>query len=202
MTHTLPELPYKLDALEPYIDAKTMEIHHGKHHAGYVAKLNAVLEKHSELRNKDVDELLMDIDSIPEDVRNVVINNGGGHSNHSKFWLWLSPKKQSPEGKIKKSIEKNFGSFDKFKEQFSNAAAARFGSGWAWLVFHEGKLEIISTPNQDSPVMDGKIPILGLDVWEHAYYLKYQNKRPEYVEAFFNIINWKKVNEIYEKAEN
>ncbi|MBS3099067.1 superoxide dismutase [Candidatus Pacearchaeota archaeon] len=200
MTHTLPKLPYAYSALEPYIDAKTMEIHYTKHHQGYVDKLNKALENNKELQNKDIEEILSNIDSIPKEIKNAIINNGGGHVNHSLFWEILSSKKQSPEGEIKKAIEKEFSSFEKFKEQFINVAMTRFGSGWAWLVLNDGKLEIMSTPNQDSPIMDSKIPILGLDVWEHAYYLKYQNRRPEYIEAFFNIINWKKVEELYEKA--
>ena len=202
MTHTLPKLPYAYSALEPYIDAKTMEIHYTKHHQGYVDKLNKALENNKELQNKDIEEILSNIDSIPKEIKNAIINNGGGHVNHSLFWEILSSKKQSPEGEIKKAIEKEFSSFEKFKEQFINVAMTRFGSGWAWLVLNDGKLEIMSTPNQDSPIMDSKIPILGLDVWEHAYYLKYQNRRPEYIEAFFNIINWKKVEELYEKDTN
>jgi len=197
MTHELPSLPYEFNALEPYIDAKTMEIHHGKHHAGYITKLNTALEKHPELKEKSVEELLTDTDSIPEDIKTAVINNGGGHANHSLFWEILSPKKQKCSGKILKEIEKEFGSFEEFKKKFSEAATARFGSGWAWLVLKDNKLEIISTANQDSPLMDNKKPLLGLDVWEHAYYLKYQNKRPDYIEAFWNIINWKKVGELY-----
>jgi len=202
MTHTLPKLPYAYSALEPYIDAKTMEIHYTKHHQGYVDKLNKALENNKELQNKDIEEILSNIDSIPKEIKNAIINNGGGHVNHSLFWEILSSKKQSPEGEIKKAIEKEFSSFEKFKEQFINVAMTRFGSGWAWLVLNDGKLEIMSTPNQDSPIMDSKIPILGLDVWEHAYYLKYQNRRPEYIEAFFNIINWKKISELYEEAMN
>lgn len=198
MAHELPNLEYEFGALEPHIDAETMEIHHNKHHAGYVAKLNAALKGHSKLQEMSVDDLIRDIDSIPEDIRTAVINNGGGHSNHSMFWEWMSPEGGGePSGKIGEAISKTFGSFDEFKNKFGEAAATRFGSGWAWLVFDNGGLEIISTPNQDSPLMDGKIPLLGLDVWEHAYYLKYQNKRPDYVIAFWNVVNWEKVEELY-----
>jgi len=199
MAHELPKLEFEYNALEPHIDAKTMEIHYTKHHAGYVKKLNAALEG-TDLAEKPVEEILKDIESVPEEKRSAIINNGGGHVNHTLFWSILSPEKQNPEGKIAEAIEKDLGGFEKFKEDFSNVAATRFGSGWAWIVVSDGKLEITSTPNQDSPLMDGKVPVLGLDVWEHAYYLNYQNKRPEYVEAFFNIINWAKVSELYEKA--
>jgi len=197
MTFELMKLPYEYNALEPYIDAKTMEIHHSKHHAGYVAKLNVAIEKHPELKKRPAEELLSDIDNIPEDIRTIVINNAGGVVNHNFFWNILSPKKQKPSEKITKAIDKHFGSFDEFKKKFGETATARFGSGWAWLVFHKGKFEIISTPNQDSPLMDEKVPILGLDVWEHAYYLKYQNKRQEYVDAFWNVVNWEQVEKLY-----
>jgi superoxide dismutase, Fe-Mn family len=199
MKHELPKLSFDYDALEPNIDARTMEIHHTKHHQAYIDKLNAALEKHPELKEKSVEELLREIDDIPEDIRDAVINHGGGHANHTFFWEILGPEKKECSGKIKKAIEKEFGSFDAFKEKFSDAAMKRFGSGWAWLVVSDGELEIVSTPNQDSPLMDGKIPVLGLDVWEHAYYLKYQNKRNEYIEAFWNVVNWEKVNEFYER---
>ena len=196
MKHTLPKLSYSYDALEPYIDAKTMEIHYTKHHQAYVDKLNAALEKHSNLQGKDVNELLKNLNSIPEDIRTAVRNHGGGHANHSLFWQLLK-KGEKCSGKIAQAIDKAFGSFDEFKKLFSEKASSIFGSGWAWLVFHNGKLEIYNTARQDSPLIENKIPILGLDVWEHAYYLKYQNRRAEYIEAFFNIINWKRVNELY-----
>lgn len=199
MAFELPALPYAYDALEPHIDAKTMEIHHGKHHAAYVNNLNAALEKHPELADKSLDELLSAIDAIPADIRAAVRNNGGGHANHALFWQLMSPKGGGePEGRLAKAINEAFGSFEEFKKQFAAAAASRFGSGWAWLVLNrEGKLEITSTPNQDTPVMEGKFPILGLDVWEHAYYLNYQNRRPDYVQAFFNVVNWDKVADLY-----
>lgn len=199
MKYELPKLSYKYDVLEPYIDAKTMEIHYTKHHQAYVDKLNLALEKYPDLQKKKVEDLLRDINSIPEDVRTAVKNHGGGHFNHSLFWELLK-KGVKFEGDIVKAVDKVFGSFDDFKKKFSETALGRFGSGWAWLVLNNGKLEVYSTANQDSPLMEGKIPVLGLDVWEHAYYLKYQSRRAEYVEAFFNIINWKKVNEIYKKA--
>ena len=197
----LPNLPYSFGALEPNIDAKTMEIHHDKHHEGYVKKLNAAVEG-TEFADKDVVEILKNINEVPENIRQAVINNGGGHANHSLFWEILSPEKQEPLGNVSDAINTTFGSFQDFKEKFSNAAATRFGSGWAWLVVNsEGELEVLSTGNQDSPLMEGKTPILGLDVWEHAYYLKYQNKRPDYIEAFFNLINWNKVEELYNLAK-
>lgn len=199
MKYTLPKLSYSYDALEPFIDARTMEIHHTKHHQTYVDKLNEALAKHSELDKKKIEELLMDINSVPEDIRTAVRNHGGGHVNHSMFWEILKKDvKISPA--FNKIIDKEFGSFDKFKEQFSAAAMAVFGSGWAWLVLSNGKLEIISTGKQDSPIMENKIPIMGLDVWEHAYYIKHMWNRKAYVEAFWNIINWAKVNELYEIA--
>ena len=189
----LPKLDYEYNALEPHIDARTMEIHHTKHHQGYVDKLNKALEG-SDLADKDVDEILKDLNSVPEDIQTAVRNNGGGHSNHSLFWKVLSPNGGGePAGKLLEVINAKFGSFDKFKEEFSNAAGTRFGSGWAWLVVNDGELEIMSTANQDSPLSEGKTPILGLDVWEHAYYLNYQNKRPDYIAAFWNIVNWEEV---------
>lgn len=197
MVHVLPKLPYKYDELEPYIDAKTMEIHYTKHHQAYIDKLNKSLEKYPKLMKMDVDKLISELDAVPEDIRTAVQNNGGGHSNHSFFWQVLTGKKQECSGKIAKQIEKDFGSFDKFKEKFSEVALGRFGSGWAWLVWNDGKLEVISTANQDSPLMSGLKPVLGLDVWEHAYYLKYQNRRADYVSAFWNIVNWEKVNEFF-----
>ncbi|MEK6933715.1 MAG: superoxide dismutase [Nanoarchaeota archaeon] len=199
MKCTLPKLPYAYDSLEPYIDAKTMEIHHTKHHQAYVDKLNDALAKHPELDNSKVEDLLKNLNSVPEDIRTAVRNHGGGHLNHSLFWELLK-KNVNAEGKIVESIIKKFSSIDKFKEQFSDAAMKVFGSGWAWLVLNNKKLEIFITSNQDSPVMNGNIPILGLDLWEHSYYLKYQNKRAEYIVSFWNIVNWQKVNEIYEKA--
>ena len=202
MVFEVPDLDYEFDALEPYIDARTMEIHHDKHHAAYVQKLNAALEKHPNLQEKEIEELLADLDSLPDDIRMAVRNHGGGHANHSLFWQILAAGEKDREfkGKIAKKIEKKFGNFDEFKKKFSEAAVNRFGSGWAWLVVSNGELEIMNTANQDSPISEGKIPILGLDVWEHAYYLKYQNRRAEYIEAFFNIINWKKVNDFYGNA--
>lgn len=194
MAHTLPDLPYAHDALEPHIDARTMEIHHGKHHQGYVDKLNAALEKYPDFQKKPVEELIGDILSVPEDVRTAVRNNGGGHANHSMFWTVMSPSGGGePNGPLADAINSTFGDFDTFKQRFSDAAATRFGSGWAWLAVEDGKLSVYSTPNQDSPLMEGKTPILGLDVWEHAYYLKYQNRRPEYIAAWWNVVNWEEV---------
>ncbi|SDB99064.1 superoxide dismutase, Fe-Mn family [Pelagirhabdus alkalitolerans] len=198
----LPELPYAYDALEPYIDKETMNIHHTKHHNTYVTKLNAALEGHSDLQDKSLDELLSDLDALPKDIQTAVRNNGGGHANHSLFWTLLSPNGGGePSGDIAKAIDQKFGSFDAFKDEFKTAATGRFGSGWAWLIVDNGDIAITSTPNQDTPVMDGKTPILGLDVWEHAYYLKYQNKRPDYIEAFWNVVDWNKVNELYNQAK-
>lgn len=201
MSYQLPDLPYAKDALEPHIDAKTMEIHHGKHHAGYVAKLNAAIEGH-ELASLSVDELLRNIDKVPAEKKQAVINNGGGHANHSLFWSTLSASGGgNPTGELAQAISNTFGSFDAFKEKFADAAANRFGSGWAWLVVSNGALEVTSTANQDSPLMEGKTPILGLDVWEHAYYLNYQNRRPDYISAFWNVVDWAKVNENYLAAK-
>lgn len=193
MAHTLTPLPYAHDALEPFIDAQTMQIHHGKHHQAYVDKLNAALDKHPELHEKPLNELLKDLDSIPEDIRTAVRNHGGGHWNHTFFWQILK-KDTTLNGDIKSAIDKSFGSFEKFKEAFTASATGVFGSGWTWLVVNNGALEIITTPNQDSPISQNKVPVLGLDVWEHAYYLKYQNRRPEYIEAFFHVINWDAIN--------
>ncbi len=200
MTHTLPKLAYAYDALEPFIDAKTMEIHYTKHHQGYVDKLNKALESHPDLQNKTAEELIKDINAIPEDIRTIVRNNGGGHVNHSFFWPTLK-KGTQPKGEIFQAINKKFGSFDKFREDFKAKAVGLFGSGWCWLVLDKKDVEIITTSNQDNPLSMGKIPILGLDVWEHAYYLKYQNRRPDYVDAFWNVVNWEKVNENYLKAK-
>ncbi|EQC70027.1 MULTISPECIES: superoxide dismutase SodA [Streptococcus] len=200
MAIILPELPYAYDALEPYIDAETMTLHHDKHHATYVANANAALEKHPELGD-DLEVILADVDKIPADIRQAVINNGGGALNHSLFWEFLSPEKQEPTADVLAAIEAAFGSFDNFKAEFTKAATTRFGSGWAWLVVNkEGKLEVTSTANQDNPISEGKKPILALDVWEHAYYLKYRNVRPDYIKAFFDIINWSKVAELYQAA--
>ncbi len=192
MKHELPKLGYEYDALEPYIDARTMEIHLTKHHQTYVDKLNAALEKHPELQDKTTEELLKDLNKIPEDIRTAVRNHGGGHFNHSMFWKLLKKDVKMSE-KVNVAIDESFGNFDNFKKAFTDAALNRFGSGWAWLVMNNGKLEIVSTANQDCPISDGKKPILDIDVWEHAYYLKYQNKRAEYVENFFKIINWEEV---------
>jgi superoxide dismutase, Fe-Mn family len=192
MAHTLPPLPYPTNALEPHIDAQTMEIHHGKHHNAYVTNLNAALEKAPQLAATKVDDLLRDLNSVPEAIRTAVRNNGGGHFNHSQFWQTMSPTGGgAPKGKLADAINSAFGDFEKFKEAFQAAGAARFGSGWVWLLNEGGKLSIISTPNQDNPIMDGKpAPILGNDVWEHAYYLKYQNRRPDYLKAWWNVVNW------------
>ena len=194
MPFTLPQLPYAYDALEPHIDARTMEIHHTKHHQAYVNNLNAAIEKAPELANKSLDDLMRNVNSLPESVRTAVRNNGGGHWNHSMFWQLMGPGKGGePRGALADAIRQSFGDFSKFKEQFAAAAAGRFGSGWAWLVDDGGKLSITSTPNQDNVLMDGKKGILGLDVWEHAYYLKYQNRRPEYIGAWWNVVNWDEV---------
>jgi Fe-Mn family superoxide dismutase len=200
MPYTLPELPYAADALEPHVDAKTMEIHHGKHHNGYVTKVNAALEG-TDLGSKSIEDLVSSLDAVPEDKRGAVRNNGGGHANHSLFWSVMSPDGGGePTGALADAINETFGSFDTFKSKFSTAAGTRFGSGWAWLSVDGGKLVVESTPNQDSPLMEGRTPILGLDVWEHAYYLNYQNRRPDYVSAFFNVINWNAVGERYAAA--
>ena len=202
MTYKLPELPYDYNALEPYIDEETMHFHHDKHHNTYVTNLNAAIEKHPELGEKTVEELISDMNAVPEDIKTAVQNNGGGHANHTFFWEIMAPNAGGePTGAIKDAINEAFGDFDSFKEEFKTAAAGRFGSGWAWLVLDGGKLAITSTPNQDSPLMEGKTPILGLDVWEHAYYLKYKNVRPDYIAAFWNVVNWEKVNEHFENAK-
>ena len=200
MAHTLPQLPYAFDALEPHIDAQTMQIHHGKHHQAYVNNLNAAIEKAPELANKSLDDLMREVNSVPESVRTAVRNNGGGHWNHTMFWEIMGPNAGGePSGALADAITSAFGSFAKMKEQFAAAAAGRFGSGWAWIVSDGGKLSITSTPNQDNPLMEGKHAILGLDVWEHAYYLKYQNKRPDYVTAWWNVVNWPAVAKRFEK---
>jgi Fe-Mn family superoxide dismutase len=198
----LPELPYAYDALEPTIDKETMNIHHTKHHNTYVTKLNAALEGHADLQDKSLEELLSNLDAVPESARTAVRNNGGGHANHTLFWKVMSPNGGGkPSGELADKINSKFGSFDKFKEEFEAAAAGRFGSGWAWLILDNGEVEITTTPNQDTPVMEGKTPLLGLDVWEHAYYLKYQNKRPEYAKAFWNVVNWDEVEKNYNEAK-
>ncbi|WP_066187822.1 superoxide dismutase [Gracilibacillus timonensis] len=200
---TLPALSYATDALEPQIDQKTMEIHHGKHHQTYVDKLNAALEGHDEIANKGLTAILADLDSVPTSIRTAVRNNGGGHFNHTLFWEVIAPGSNAtkPEGKLAQAIEETFGSFEQFKEAFTNAATTRFGSGWAWLIVNsDGKLEVTSTPNQDNPISEGKTAILGIDVWEHAYYLNYQNRRPDYIANFYDIINWEVVAEKYAAA--
>jgi Fe-Mn family superoxide dismutase len=202
MAYTLPELPYSYDALEPHFDAKTMEIHHTKHHQAYINNANAALEGHH-LAGKPVEELLANLDAVPAEKRQALINNAGGHANHSLFWTILGKNAGgNPSGDVSAAINSTFGSFDAFKEKFAAAGATRFGSGWAWLVVNkDGSLEVISTANQDSPIMQGKTPILGLDVWEHAYYLNYQNRRPDYIKAFWSVVNWSKVNELYSAAK-
>lgn len=201
MAIILPDLPYAYDALEPHIDAETMTLHHDKHHATYIANANAALEKHPEI-GEDLEALLADVSQIPEDIRQAVINNGGGHLNHALFWELMSPEETQISQELSEDINATFGSFEDFKAAFTAAATGRFGSGWAWLVVNaEGKLEVLSTANQDTPIMEGKKPILGLDVWEHAYYLNYRNVRPNYIKAFFEIINWNKVNELYQAAK-
>lgn len=208
MAYELPPLPYPKDALEPYIDALTMEIHHGKHHGAYVTNLNKAIAGKPELENKSIEDLVRSIDAVPADIRTVVRNNGGGHLNHSMFWKLLAPKAGGiPSGKVADDIKAAFGSFDVFKEKFETAGLGRFGSGWVWLVLNNGKLEIVSTANQDNPVMgkglsgaEGK-PILGCDVWEHAYYLKYQNRRGDYLKAFWSVVNWTEVSRLYTVAK-
>ncbi|EAD7197751.1 superoxide dismutase [Listeria monocytogenes] len=202
MTYELPKLPYTYDALEPNFDKETMEIHYTKHHNTYVTKLNEAVAGHPELASKSAEELVTNLDSVPEDIRGAVRNHGGGHANHTLFWSILSPNGGgAPTGNLKAAIESEFGTFDEFKEKFNAAAAARFGSGWAWLVVNDGKLEIVSTANQDSPLSDGKTPVLSLDVWEHAYYLKFQNRRPEYIDTFWNVINWDEANKRFDAAK-
>ncbi len=191
MAHELPALPYAFDALEPHIDARTMEIHHGKHHNTYITNLNNAIAGNAELEAKSICELVSDLDAVPEDIRTAVRNNGGGHANHSLFWTSMGPGKGGePSGALGEAIGSTFGSFDTFKEEFAKAGATRFGSGWAWLSIAGGKLEVSSTANQDNPCMEGKRPLLGLDVWEHAYYLKYQNLRPDYIAAWWNLVDW------------
>ncbi len=208
MAHQLPALPYEHKALEPHIDARTMEIHHGKHHATYVNNLNAALEKHPDLQSKSAEDLIRDLSSVPEAIRTAVRNNGGGHVNHTLFWQIMAPNAGGkPSGDLATAIDKELGGFDSFKEQLAKAGATRFGSGWAWLcVKTDGKLCVCSTPNQDNPIMKGVAdcpgtPILGIDVWEHAYYLNYQNRRPDYIAAWWNVVNWQKVGELYAQAK-
>ncbi|HMX63686.1 MAG TPA: superoxide dismutase [Candidatus Sumerlaeota bacterium] len=201
MAYTLPQLPYPLDALEPHIDAKTMEIHHGKHHQAYITNANNALKDHPELEKLSVEDLLKNLNAAPEAIRTALRNNAGGHANHSLFWQVIGPKGGGePAGSLGDAIKNELGGFAKFKEDFAKAAATRFGSGWAWLVVKDGKLAVTSTPNQDSPIMDGQTPLLGLDVWEHAYYLKYQNRRPDYIAAFWNVVNWDEVAKRYDAA--
>ncbi|WP_270210733.1 superoxide dismutase [Streptococcus anginosus] len=201
MAIILPDLPYAYDALEPYIDEETMHLHHDKHHNTYVNNVNAALAKHPEI-GEDLEQLLSDVETIPADIRQAVINNGGGHLNHALFWELMTPEKTEPSAALAADLEATFGSFEDFKAAFTTAATSRFGSGWAWLVVNpDGKLEVTSTANQDTPISEGKTPILGIDVWEHAYYVKYRNVRPDYIKAFFSVINWNKVNELYAAAK-
>ena len=201
--HELPNLPYAYDALEPHFDKETMNIHHTKHHNTYITNLNAALEGHAELADKSVEELVANLNEVPEAIRTAVRNNGGGHANHTFFWTILSPNGGGqPVGELATAIEAKFGSFDAFKEEFAKAGATRFGSGWAWLVVNNGELEVTSTPNQDSPLTEGKTPVIGLDVWEHAYYLNYQNRRPDYIGAFWNVVDWNAAENVTKKQNN
>ncbi|MEE8537593.1 MAG: superoxide dismutase [Acidobacteriota bacterium] len=201
MPYALPNLPYAADALEPHIDKRTMEIHHGKHHAAYVSKVNGALEGHADLAKLDIDDLMRQLSKVPDSIRGAVRNNGGGHANHTLFWQIMGPGKGGePGGDLADSIKSTFGGFAQFQEKFAAAAVGRFGSGWAWLVVDSGKVAITSTANQDTPLSEGKQPILGLDVWEHAYYLNYQNRRPDYIKAWWNVVNWDKVGELYAAA--
>ncbi len=201
MPHELPPLPYAYDALEPHIDKRTMEIHHDKHHAGYVSKLNAALQEHAGLGDWSVEKLISQLSEVPEDIRTAVRNNGGGHANHTLFWEIMGPGAGGePSGDLAKAIKSAFGDSASFKDRFTGAATTRFGSGWAWLSVDSGKLVVESTPNQDSPLMEGRTPILGLDVWEHAYYLNYQNRRPDYISAWWNVVNWDAVAQRYADA--
>jgi Fe-Mn family superoxide dismutase len=202
MAYTLPPLPYDYNALEPHIDARTMEIHHTKHHQAYINNVNKALEGHPDLAGKPIDDLMRSLSSVPESIRTAVRNNGGGHSNHTMFWTIMKPNGGGePTGELAEAIKSQLGGFDKFKTDFNNAAATRFGSGWAWLSVDHGKLLVESSPNQDTPLSEGRTPILGLDVWEHAYYLHYQNRRPDYVAAFWNVINWDEVAKRYAAAK-
>jgi Fe-Mn family superoxide dismutase len=202
MAFELPQLPYAYDALEPHIDKETMNIHHTKHHNTYVTNLNNAIQGNAELESKSVEEIVANLDAVPEAIRTAVRNNGGGHANHSLFWQLLSPNGGgAPSGELADAITKKFGSFESFKEEFNKAATTRFGSGWAWLVVNNGELEVTSTANQDSPLSEGKTPVLALDVWEHAYYLKYQNRRPEYITSFWNVVNWDEASKRYNAAK-
>ncbi|MCK1999003.1 superoxide dismutase, Fe-Mn family [Paenisporosarcina quisquiliarum] len=202
MAYELPELPYAYDALEPHIDKETMNIHHTKHHNTYVTNVNNALADYSDLQGKSVEELIANLDAVPEAIRTAVRNNGGGHANHSLFWQILSPNGGgNPTGELATAIDAKFGSFDAFKEEFAKAATTRFGSGWAWLSVANGEIEVSSTANQDSPIMEGKTPLLGLDVWEHAYYLNYQNRRPDYIGSFWNVVNWDEVSKRFAAAK-
>jgi len=202
MTYKLPDLPYAYDALEPYIDEETMKLHHDKHHNTYVENTNKALEGHEDLQDLSIEELVAKLDEIPEDIRTTVRNNGGGHVNHSLFWEVLAPNGGGePTGELADAINESFGSFDDFKSELAAAAAGQFGSGWGWLVVDNGDLKVTSTPNQDSPLMEGQTPIFGIDVWEHAYYLNYQNVRPDYIKAVWNIVNWDEVAKRYEEAK-
>ncbi|MCI0746074.1 MAG: superoxide dismutase [Verrucomicrobia subdivision 3 bacterium] len=202
MAYELPPLPYPKEALEPHIDAQTMEIHHGKHHNAYVTNLNKAIAGKADLEKKSIEDLISNLNAVPEDIRTAVRNNGGGHANHSMFWKIMGPNAGGkPSGRLAEDINATFGSFDAFKEKFEAGGVGRFGSGWVWLVVKSGKLEITSTANQDSPIMEGIKPVLGCDVWEHAYYLKYQNRRPDYLKAWWNVVNWNEVNKYYEAAK-
>jgi superoxide dismutase, Fe-Mn family len=202
MAFELPQLPYAYEALEPHIDKETMNIHHSKHHNAYVTNLNNALAGNEELLSKSVEEVIANLDAVPESARTAVRNNGGGHANHTLFWQILSPNGGgAPSGELADAINNKFGSFESFKEEFAKAATTRFGSGWAWLAVNNGELEVTSTANQDSPIMEGKTPILGLDVWEHAYYLKFQNRRPDYISTFWNVVNWEEVSNRYQNAK-
>jgi len=203
MPYELPTLPYHKEALEPHMDAQTMEIHHGKHHNAYVTNLNKAIAGKADLEKKKIEDLISNLDAVPQEIRTAVRNNGGGHANHSMFWKTLAPKAGGqPSGALSQEIQSTFGSFDAFKEKFEAAGIGRFGSGWVWLIINKsGKLEIVSTANQDNPLMEGNKPVLGCDVWEHAYYLKYQNRRPDYLKAFWNVVNWAEVNKYYEAAK-
>jgi len=203
MAHTVPALPYPFSALEPHLDARTMEIHHGKHHKAYVDNLNTALEKHADLAKLPVEKLIANLEKVPADIRTAVRNNGGGHANHTLFWTIMGPRKGgAPKGALGDAIASTFGSFDAFKDRFATAAKTRFGSGWAWLVVSAGALDVMSTANQDSPLSEGRTPILGLDVWEHAYYLHYQNRRPDYINAFWNLVDWDAVAKRFDAARS
>ena len=200
MAYELPKLPYAYDALDPHIDARTMEIHHTKHHQTYIDKLNDAVKGKPDLEGKSIEELISNLNAVPEDIRTVVRNNGGGHANHSFFWQIMGPEGGEPSGKLGDEIKASFGGLEGLKEKMSAAGVGRFGSGWAWLIKNKtGKLEVMSTPNQDSPLMDGNTPVIGIDVWEHAYYLNYQNRRPDYLKAWWNVVNWAEVGKRYEK---